>query len=50
MGNSNYVLAIDNGTQSVRAMVFDGDGGLVPPPLASEAESEGEESEAASRP
>ena len=29
MGNSNYVLAIDNGTQSVRAMVFDGDGGLV---------------------
>ena len=29
MQNSNYVLAIDNGTQSVRAMVFDSDGKLV---------------------
>ena len=29
MQNSNYVLAIDNGTQSVRAMVFDSDGQLV---------------------
>ncbi len=29
MQNSNYVLAIDNGTQSVRAMVFDSEGQLV---------------------
>jgi sugar (pentulose or hexulose) kinase len=29
MQNSDYVLAIDNGTQSVRAMVFDNIGQLV---------------------
>jgi sugar (pentulose or hexulose) kinase len=29
MQNSKYVLAIDNGTQSVRAMIFDSDGQLV---------------------
>ena len=27
--NKNYVLAIDNGTQSVRALVFDLEGQLV---------------------
>ena len=29
MKNEQYFLSIDNGTQSVRAMVFDGEGQLI---------------------
>ena len=29
MKNEKYFLSIDNGTQSVRAMVFDGEGQLI---------------------